>query len=96
MTINDSIPSAEEIQEWQEHVYDGDPMVEMRKEHFDRLMFAAKLLLYIRDASRACYVDYDGCELTKDTWVYIIKGVDPRTAHDFVADVRKTMPPICP
>lgn len=78
--------TCEEIESWREFVYEGDQLVTMRKTEFDRLLASAEMLRKIEARARACYVDYDGCTLTKDTWVYIIKGVEPRTAHDFLAD----------
>lgn len=76
----------DEIESWREFIYEGDQMVTMRKAEFDRLIAAAEMLRKIESRARACYVDYDGCTLTKDTWVYIVKGVEPRTKHDFLAD----------
>ncbi len=76
----------DEIESWREFVYEGDQMVTMRKGEFDRLLAAAEMLRKIESRAKACYVDYGGCTLTKDTWVYIIKGVSPRTNHDFLSD----------
>lgn len=89
MTKPINIPTAESLAEWREMIYEGDTSVTMQMAEFERLMHAAELLLRVRDRARACYVDYDKNDLTRDTWVYIIAGVDPHTAHDFIEDLRR-------